>query len=272
MLNDSDQLQSDMDAPIVDGTPVYDASGDKIGDVVEHNDQGGYMTLQKGWLFPKDVYVPVSAIQRKTTDGIYLSMTKDQLQSQNWENPPGFVGDNRDINESYTTDTMASGTTSRGTLASDVRDQAASRDDGDIAVPVREEELTATKTPYEADRVHVNRDVVEEQENVNVPVTHEEVRVDRVPVQGNASDVGPEAFTDKDIDVPLMGEQVQTEKQARVNEELRLHKRAVTENQPVSDTVRKERVNVEGLDDQGRVPLDDTSDYSDDETTQKNLP
>jgi stress response protein YsnF len=38
---------------------------------------------------------------------------------------------------------------------------------------VREEELSASKQPYVAGRVHVNRDVAEEQQNRNVPVTHE---------------------------------------------------------------------------------------------------
>ena len=51
-------------------------------------------------------------------------------------------------------------------------------------------------------------------------------------------------------------EQVTAEKRAKVNEEMHLHKRAVTENQQVSDTVRKERVNVDGVDEQGNVPLD----------------
>lgn len=284
MMNDSDQFQGDLgNTPIVDGTPVYDAAGDKIGDVVEHDDQGGYMTLQKGWLFPKDVYVPYSALQRKTTDGIYLNMTKDELQNQNWENPPGFAGDNRGINTGntgYAADRLAgaTGNTSNtgyvpDTMATDtagnLRGQTTS--DRDVRVPVREEELTASKTPYEAGRVHVNRDVVEEQQSLNVPVTHEEIRAERVPVQGDAGNLGPDAFSEQDIDVPVMGEQVQTEKQARVNEELRLHKRAVTENQQVSDTVRKERVNLEGVDDQDSLAADNT-DAGYDDTTQLNRP
>ena len=42
----------------------------------------------------------------------------------------------------------------------------------------------------------------------------------------HASDLGPDAFTEKDIDVPLMGEQVVTDKRAHVAEEVRLRKQA----------------------------------------------
>jgi stress response protein YsnF len=275
MLDNNDQLQGNLadqgDAPIVDGTPVYDAAGDKVGDVVEHNDEGGYMTLQKGWLFPKDVYVPYSAIQRKTTDGINLNMTKDQLQDQNWDNPPGLAGDHRDTNADY--DTSRSGVMGVGTMATDTSGLAGTgrRDttgttERDVNVSVREEELTASKVPQEAGRVHVNRDVFEDQQTLNVPV------------QGDAGNPDADVFTDQDLDVPLMGEQVKMGKQPRANEELRLHKRSETENQPDPDTVRNERVNVGGVDDQGNMPLDNrNAGYSsdsnnNDDTTQVNRP
>jgi hypothetical protein len=122
MEYDKDQLQNDQgNAPIVSGTPVYDAAGDKIGDVVEHDPQSGQLILQKGWLFPRDVYVPTSAIQRMTTDGIYLSVTKDEVQSHNWESAPDQTGGGQGAGAD--TDTMGGGL--RGdTLARDIDDQA----------------------------------------------------------------------------------------------------------------------------------------------------
>jgi uncharacterized protein (TIGR02271 family) len=128
-------------------------------------------------------------------------------------------------------------------------------------VPVREEELIARKQQVEEGRVHIHKDVVAEQETINVPVTHEEVRVERVPVEGAAaSEISPDAFQNRDIDVPLMGETVTSEKVAHVSEEVHLHKQQVTGQKRVSDTVRKERVRVEGIDGQGDVPLDRADD------------
>lgn len=253
---------------IVPGTPVYDIDGSKVGEVTRHDMQGGYLDVKKGLIFTRDVYIPLSAIGQRTTDGIYLNMPKDELRSQNWDTPPndtqplntGVV--NRDQNAAMTQPTDASVNQAPLNTAGNQYDTAGQHPtpvrDGDIAVPVREEELIAQKTQQEAGRVHVSKDVVEEQQTLNVPVTREEVRVERVPMQGQSGDIGPDAFQDRDIDVPVMGEQVTAEKRAKVNEEIHLHKRAVTENQQVSDTVRKERVNVEGVDNQGDVPLDST--------------
>lgn len=251
---------------IVPGTPVYDIDGSKVGEVTRYDMQGGYLDIKKGLIFTRDVYIPLSAIGQRTTDGIYLNMPKDELRNQNWDTPPsetqpldtGMV--NRDRTAAMNTPSGLGTNQAPLNTAGNQYDTGSQHPtpvgDGDVAVPVREEELIARKQQQEAGRVHINKDVVEEQQTLNVPVTREEVRVEHVPVQGQSGDIGPDAFQERDIDVPVMGEQVTAEKRAKVNEEIHLHKRAVTENQQVSDTVRKERVNVEGVDNQGNVPLD----------------
>jgi uncharacterized protein (TIGR02271 family) len=110
---------------------------------------------------------------------------------------------------------------------------------------VHEEELVVGRREQEIGRVHLHKDVVEEPQTITAPVTHEEVTLERVPVQGEYTP-SPDAFTEKDIDVPVMGEELVTDKRAKVTEEVRLRKQPVTEEQQVSDTVRKERVRVEG--------------------------
>lgn len=262
--------------PILEGTTVYDAGGEKVGTVSDHNVQGGYVVVHKGWLFPKDVYVPLNAIGRTDADGVYLNMYKDDLKNQNWDTPPvgatmasdtGTYADSgmgAGLNTGMTTPTNVTAAQAPDNVTGTVpqSDLGLGRHttpvgQGDVAVPIREEELLAQKERGEAGRVHIHKDTVEEPQSINVPVTREEVRVERVPVEGAATgDLGPDAFQDRDIDVPVMGERVNVEKQARVGEELHLHKREVTENQRYSDTVRRERVGVDGLDQEGDMPLD----------------
>ena len=265
MLNNSPDQNNNMFAgdDIVPGTPVYDIDGSKVGDVNEYDAQRGYLHVKKGLIFTRDVYIPLNAIGQRTTDGIYLNLPKSELSNQGWVTPPEQT---QPLNTGYTQNLGANARPNLGAnqpalSQTDAGHQGGGHPtpvgDGDIAVPVREEQLIAQKQQQEAGRVHVNKDVVEEQQTLTVPVTREEVRVERVPVQGRATtDLGPDTFQERDIDVPVMGEQVTAEKRAQVNEEIHLHKRAVTENQQVSDTVRKERVNVEGADSQGNVPLD----------------
>ncbi len=262
--------------PIVEGTTVYDAGGEKVGTVSDHNVQGGYVVVHKGWLFPRDVYVPLNAIGRTGADGVYLNMYKDDLKNQNWDTPPVGATTATDTG-AYADSGMGTGMTT-GIASSTNATAAQARNDiagamprgdpgfgghttpvggDDLAVPIREEELLARKERGEAGRVHVHKETIEEPQSIDVPVTHEEMRVERVPVEGAGTPyLGPDAFQDKDIDVPVMGEQVNVEKQARVGEELHLHKREVTENQRYSDTVRRERVDVEGLDQEGDTPID----------------
>jgi len=74
--------------PIAPGTDVFDANGDKVGTVRQYNPQTSYLVLEKRTLFKKDLYVPVSAIDRTTTDGIRLSLFKDDLKADRFTAPP----------------------------------------------------------------------------------------------------------------------------------------------------------------------------------------
>jgi len=137
-------------------------------------------------------------------------------------------------------------TTARGT---GTFDQTASRD---IEVPVREEELvTGTRVTGE-DRVRIHKDVIEEQETVTVPVRHERVVVERVPSTGDvdADTLDPNAFQEGDIEIPVKREEAVVGKRVVGVENVRIHKDVITDNEEVSDTLRKERVVVDGADDQ----------------------
>jgi uncharacterized protein YrrD len=43
-----------------EGATVTDMAGEKIGTLHAYDPQGGYITVQKGFLFHKDLYIPVS--------------------------------------------------------------------------------------------------------------------------------------------------------------------------------------------------------------------
>ncbi|MDQ3855912.1 MAG: YsnF/AvaK domain-containing protein [Chloroflexota bacterium] len=92
--------------------------------------------------------------------------------------------------------------------------------------------------------MRVSKDVVEEEQTLEVPVTREEVHVQSRVVDRPVTD-STTAFTEDVIEVPVREEDVQVRKEARVAEELEIEKRAVQETERVTDTVRKERVNVE---------------------------
>lgn len=132
-------------------------------------------------------------------------------------------------------------------------DSATTRpEDSGAVVELREEELAPRKQTVEAGRVSVGTEVVEEQTTLNVPVTREEVTIERRPVDRQPSNQPINSTSTETLSVPVREEQVQVDKQAVVYEEVSLDKRAVQETQRVSDTVRKEVVDVDAT---GNVDL-----------------
>jgi uncharacterized protein (TIGR02271 family) len=127
-------------------------------------------------------------------------------------------------------------------------------DDDEIRIPVMEEELTATVRATDAGAVRIEKRVVEEDRVLEVPVTDEQIRVERRivdrPVGANES----QAFEEIVIEVPLTREQVELQKQARVAEEIVVSKEAVQRTEQVRDTVRREEVYV----DEDAALIDDT--------------
>ena len=113
-----------------------------------------------------------------------------------------------------------------------------------IAVPVHEEELTATKTAHEVGEVRIEKDVVAQEQVLNVPVTEERVRVERHAVDRPATAADANAFQEGTIEVPVYGEEVQLQRQVRVAEEVEIGKEAVQRTEQVAGTVRREEVRV----------------------------
>ena len=80
------------DQQIMEGTPVYDVNGDKIGDVNDRGLQRNALIVHKGIFFPKELYIPISAIRGRDADGVYLNVAKDDIGSRNWDTPPTEAG------------------------------------------------------------------------------------------------------------------------------------------------------------------------------------
>jgi uncharacterized protein (TIGR02271 family) len=110
---------------------------------------------------------------------------------------------------------------------------------------LREEELQARKQSVEAGEVRIGKEVVEERRTMDVPVSREEVTVERRPVNRQPSDT-PIGAEDETIRVPIREERVEVEKRPVVTEEISIGKQTVQETQQVSGTVRREEARIEG--------------------------
>jgi len=109
---------------------------------------------------------------------------------------------------------------------------------------LREEELVAKKQNVETGQVQVGKNVVSEERTLDVPVTREEVVIERRPVDRRPSDT-PINDHNSTIEVPVHEERVELEKKAVVYEEVAVGTRDVQETQQVTGTVKREEARIE---------------------------
>ena len=112
----------------------------------------------------------------------------------------------------------------------------------ELRVQRTEEELRAGTREREAGEVGVRKTVRTDRESVEVPTRHEEVTVDRVPVEGEVSET---EIGDDEVAMPVTEEEVVVSKQPVVKEEIRIRKDVVEDTQIVEEDVRREEIDVE---------------------------
>jgi uncharacterized protein (TIGR02271 family) len=151
------------------------------------------------------------------------------------------------------TDTGRTETTGRRD-ADDVEGRAVGRDISgpttDEAMTRSEERLNVGTRTEEVGRARLRKYVVTENVTETVPVSREEARVEREPVtDANTGDAleGP-AISEAEHEVTLTAERPVVEKEAVPVERVRLDKETVTDQEQVSETVRKEEIDVDDED------------------------
>jgi uncharacterized protein (TIGR02271 family) len=148
------------------------------------------------------------------------------------------------------TDTSRRDTGRRDTGRSDTVGRDTSGPTTDDAMTRSEEQLSVGTTSEEAGRARLRKYVVTENVTQSVPVSREEVRVEREPITdanvGDALD-GPD-ISEEEHEVTLHAERPVVDKEAVPVERVRLGKETVTENVTVDESLRKEQIDTDGDD------------------------
>lgn len=120
----------------------------------------------------------------------------------------------------------------------------------DDAMTRSEERLRVGTEQVPAVRVRLRKYVVTENVTTTVPVSHEEVRVEREPVTDADRDaaLSGEPISEAEHDVILQAERPVVQKEAVPVERVRLDTDIVTEEQEVSEQVRKEQIEEPDID------------------------
>src|SRR3712207_6549898 len=218
------------------GTAVYASDGDQIGKVEEIflDDQSGqpeWIGLGTGFLGTKRVLVPVQTAETRD-DGVFVPYTKDHVKGA-----PDIDSDHIEPEtESSLYEYYSLG---GGRMTADVQET-------DTASVTRsEEELQVGKREEEIGRVRLRKYVETEPVQMDVALRREtaQVRTEQIDQPATGAEFGEET-----IEVPLHGEEAVVAKRAVARERVSVDTAVETEQQTVSDEVRKERIEVEGDD------------------------
>jgi uncharacterized protein (TIGR02271 family) len=257
------------------GRDVYSSDGERIGDVkqVYTDDETGqpeWLTVSTGLFGTKETFVPLATADI-SGDRITVPFAKSFIKDAPNVDADGHLSPEEE-QQLYTyygradgdrtaagrndDDLTAAGRKDRdvsvGTGQHDLADRTVGHDTSgpttDDAMTVSEEQLRVGTEQREAGRARLRKYVVTENVTQTVPVSREEVRVEREPItDANVGDAtaGP-AISEEEHEVVLHEERPVVEKEAVPVERVRLATETVTDQETVGDEVRKERVEVDG--------------------------
>ena len=128
--------------------------------------------------------------------------------------------------------------------------QAHERHDYEQHLRLRGEKLHAQKEQAQLGEVILRKEVVKEDQAIDVPVKHEEVVIERRACNEEEPFGGEET-----IRIPVMGEKVNVTKDTVTIGDVMIGKRQVEETQHYKDSVRHEEVRMER---EGNIPIFDS--------------
>lgn len=248
------------------GQTLYSSDNDKIGKIgqVFLDDETGrpeFFTVNTGLFGMSESFVPATDAT-PTDDGVRVPHTKDQVKDA-----PSVDVDSGHLDQSeerrlydhygmtYSERSSDSGLPEGGTTGttgtSDTRGTVGHDTSGpttDDAMTRSEERLDVGTTSQEAGRARLRKYVTTEEETVTVPVKKERAVIETEPITGSDRDQalsGP-AISEEEHEVVLKEERPVVGKTAEPVERVRLGKETVTDEETVSEEVRKEHIEVDG--------------------------
>ena len=181
-----------------------------------------YVLTQKGTLSKHKYYLPKYLVQGFDGDTLWFNASESDLEGWKRNSAPDY--------DEYTRYKQS------GEIPSDV----------ETRIPLIEERLIVSKRTSTSEAT-ITKEPVTETKTVEVPVTHEELTVERRPASESSRATTERPVQSKtDAKVQLTREDVQVTKEPYVKEEVVVKKRPVTETKTVSDTLTSEKVDVSG--------------------------
>ncbi len=268
------------------GSTAVDTDGDKIGTVgqVYLNDANGqpeWVTVSTGLFGTKESFAPLYNAQPGAGE-VRLAVTKQQVKDAPSIDTDGHLGESeidtlyqyyadylgpagtqnagteyagtepgpRDAGVEYAGAVPETGTEYAGTGVIGTQGRDTSGPTTDDAMTRSEERLHVGTEQVQAGRARLRKYVVTENVTQTVPVSHEEVRLEREPITEANRDAALSGsdISEEEHEVTLRAERPVVQKEAVPVERVRLGTETVTEEHEVSEQIRKEQIEEPDVD------------------------
>ena len=241
------------------GMPAADRDGNKIGKVgqvylQDATDQPEWVTVSTGLFGNRESFAPLYGSEIRE-DQLVLAAPKELIQDAPSIDNDGHLAESETgaLYQHYAGFLNAAGYSGRERAAGNSGQERATQTGAaaaDDAMTRSEEQLRVGTENVETGRARLRKYVVTEQVTTTVPVSHEEVRLEREPITDANRDaaVSGTDITEQEHEVTLHAERPVVEKEAVPVERVRLTTETVGGEQEVSEQVRKEQIDQPELD------------------------
>jgi len=255
---------------ISEGTPVYTQDGEMLGTVKEVKGNSFKVNAPMA----ADYWLSLNTLGSSSGGNATVTFGRDQLGEYRLSNfEHDVTGDLPDTDEGRTragrevdersggrrlteTDATVAGTTGvtdqthghhggHETTGHQTTERTRTTASDDDTLQLREERLRVEKEQEEVGEVRLGKRVVEHEETVNVPVREERVIIERTAGSGRAVEGGITDTGSETVEVDVMRERVNVDKETVVAEEVNVRKETVERQEQVSETVRREELEVQ---------------------------
>ncbi len=200
-----------------------EAKGNNDEDFGEVQDiQGNYVLVQKGIINKEKFYIPKD--QAESYDGDVLRFRISQEDLNQYQHEPPSIWD------------------SDSTLVKPTEE----RDTNEERIPLTEERLDVSKKSGE-NQATVTKKPIKETKTVEVPLTREEVSIERRPASGQTEAQSP-IQSEQEIKIPLKREEAKVSKKPYVKEEAVIKKKAFTDTKEITEDVTSEELDTSNVD------------------------
>ena len=187
--------------------------------------QGNYVLVQKGIINKEKFYIPKD--QAESYDGDVLRFRFSKQELSQYQHEPPTIWDSDNMQETTTTPEMK-------------------ETNEEEHIPLTEERLDVSKKSQQ-DQATITKKPVKETKTVEVPLTREEISIERRPASGQKEAQSP-IQSEKDIKIPLKREEAEVIKKPYVKEEVAVKKKKVTDKKKVTEDVTSEELDTSNID------------------------